>query len=138
MRAGWLELLRSLGGALLELLKAEAEALVGDLRSSGRRLSVAVLLLAIGGFVAFWACGVLSYALVELVALRLPRWSAALLVFGLLIVVALLLGVLARFKLRRLERPASTVRRRLTESLDWWDRRISEGEHEEPWPGGEE
>jgi cbb3-type cytochrome oxidase subunit 3 len=66
----------------------------------------------------------LGYFSIELLALWLPRWGAVLIVLVLLLVVVWILWVLAKKKLRQAERPTETVRRRVTDHLDWWQDRV--------------
>ena len=66
----------------------------------------------------------MAFAAIELLALRYPRWGAALIVLAVLVVVALLLALVGYFRVKRLETPAGTVRRRLTEHNQWWSERF--------------
>jgi Putative Actinobacterial Holin-X, holin superfamily III len=137
LRRGWTTLLQGLGQSLLELLRAEVRALTDDLKATGKRLAGSVALFGVAGFFLFWACGVLAYLAVELLALRLSRPAAAGVVLGALLLIAALLAFLGWRKARRLETPAATVRRRMDDSLGWWRQRVfelDEGEDE----GGEE
>ena len=134
----WLERFGSLGQALLELLQAEVGALTDDLRASGRRLGVALLLFVVALFVVFWWCGVLTYTLVELLALWLPRWGAALSVAGILALVAAVFALVGYLRLRRLEAPAATVRRHLDSSVDWWQSRVIDVDRARELPEGDE
>jgi cytochrome c biogenesis protein CcdA len=124
---GWLALLRSLGQAGTDLLRSEIEALGSDLADSGASLTRAVGLFVAAAFVVFWAIGALGYFTIELLALWLPRWGAALIVLVLLLVVVWILWVVAKRKLREVEGPAATVRRRVTDHLDWWQDRVLDG-----------
>ncbi|MGB3564361.1 MAG: phage holin family protein [Thermoanaerobaculia bacterium] len=124
---GWLGLLRSLGQAGTDLLRSEIDALGSDLADSGASLARAVGLFVAAAFVIFWAVGALGYFSIELLALWLPRWGAALIVFVLLLVVVWILWLLAKSKLREVERPTETVRRRVTDHLDWWQDRVLDG-----------
>jgi len=131
MKSRWLDLIRGVGRALLEVFRAELDALAGDLRSSGRRLSGAVVQLAVAAFLLFWAVGVLAYATIELLALWLPRWGAAGVLLALLLLVALVLGWFARRRLRDLESPVRTVRRHLDEHVDWFQDQVLQLEERE-------
>ncbi|MGB6002702.1 MAG: phage holin family protein [Thermoanaerobaculia bacterium] len=124
---GWLGLLRSLGQAGTDLLRSEIDALGSDLADSGASLARAVGLFVAAAFVIFWAVGALGYFSIELLALWLPRWGAALIVFVLLLVVVWILWLLAKSKLREVEKPTETVRRRVTDHLDWWQDRVLDG-----------
>jgi hypothetical protein len=123
----WSGLAREVGRSFLALLRAEIDALVGDLQGSARTLVRALLLAAIAGAVVFWAIGLLIDLAVELLALVLPRWGAAAVVLGALVAAALVLVAIVRRRFLAIESPADTVRRRVEESRVWWTRRI-EGE----------
>ena len=64
-------------------------------------------------------------AAIEVGTLWLPRWLAALAVLALLALLAAVLVAVARARLRRLESPAATVRRRAGEYQEWWESRIA-------------
>ena len=80
---GWIELFRSLGQALFEVLRAEMEALGEDLRRSGGQLLRGLALLGGAAAVGFWTLGVLVLALIAVLAIWLPPWAAALIVAAL-------------------------------------------------------
>lgn len=123
-RAGWLDLFRSLGRAFQELVRSELGALGEELAGTSRLLLRVLLLFAFAAGLTFWTVGLLALFGVELLALWLPRWGAALaLALGLALVVALLVA-LGRARLRRLETPAATVRRRVDEHAAWWQDRV--------------
>lgn len=115
----------ALGQAAVELLKAESGALGGELRGSARRLLAALLLIALALFVVFWAIGALVLTAVEVAGLWLPRWAAALAVLGILLLTAAVLVQVARHRLRRIETPSATLRRRADDYQAWWERRIA-------------
>jgi membrane protein implicated in regulation of membrane protease activity len=115
-----------LGSAGLDLAKAELFALSEEFRLTGKGLLRVALLVAICLFTLFWAIALLVFLGVEVGALWLPRWMAALIVLGLLLLVVAALVLVARKRWRRLESPGQTVRRRLDEHRDWWRRRIVE------------
>lgn len=122
--AGWTGLVRNLGEALTRLLRAEAAALESDLgRSFGALRGASVLLLA-AAFVAFWTVGLVGVVVVLVLAIWLPAWAAALIALVLFAAAGggLVLG--ARRRLAGFENPASTVRRRFDEHLDWWEARF--------------
>lgn len=121
---GWLGALRSLGQAGGDLLRSEINALGSDLADSGANLTRAIGLFVAAAFVIFWAIGALGYFSVELLALWLPRWGAALIVLVLLLLVVWILWIMARRKLREAEKPTETVRRRVADHLDWWHERV--------------
>jgi hypothetical protein len=121
---GWIELLRSLGGSLFEVLRAEAEALGEDLRRSGSGLLRGLALLGAAAAVAFWTLAVLLLALIAVLAVWLPLWAAALIVAALFAGAAGSLAALGVRRLRQLETPAESVRRRVADHLDWWQHRL--------------
>ena len=121
---GWLGSLRSLGQAGGELLRSEVDALGSDLADSGATLTRAIGLFVAAAFVIFWAIGALGYLSIELLALWLPRWGAALSVLVLLLIVVWILWILAKRKLHEAEKPTETVRRRVADHLDWWHERV--------------
>jgi Putative Actinobacterial Holin-X, holin superfamily III len=121
---GWIELFRSLGQALFEVVRAEAEALGEDFRRSGVRLLRGVALLGGAAAVGFWTLGLLLFALIAVLMIWLQPWAAALIVAGLFVAAAGLLAALGLRELRRLESPAASVRRRVSDHLDWWQTRL--------------
>jgi hypothetical protein len=121
---GWIDLFRSLGQALFEVLRAEAEALGEDFRRSGHHLARGLALLAGAAAVGFWTLGVLVLALIAVLAIWLPAWAAALIVAAVFVATAGVLAALGLRQLRRLESPAESIRRRVTDHLDWWQTRL--------------
>ena len=57
----------------------------------------------------------------------LPIWGAALAVTGLLALVATVLALAGRARLRRLENPLATARRRMDDHLAWWQSQHTTG-----------
>jgi hypothetical protein len=121
---GWIELFRSLGQALFEVLRAEARALGEDFRRSGAELARALALLGGAAALGFWTLGALLLALIAVVAIWLPPWAAALIVTALFAGAAGVLALLAIRRLRRLESPAESIRQRVSDHLDWWNHRL--------------
>lgn len=144
MRQSWSETFRSLGTAVLGLLKAEIEALEAELARSGKNAAVGIGLFAAAGAIAFWTLGVATYFLIQLFALFLPLWAAALAVTLLLAGVAAALAFAGLKKLEKFENPLTIARRRLDNHIDWWqDRALDAGEprrrlESPPVAGGEE
>lgn len=125
-RNRWSDLLAPLGHAGLDLIRAEYGVVSSEVKSSGRILIRSLLLLAFALFALFWAVGALAQVLLEVGTLWLPRWGAALAVLGLLALLGTVFAFLARRRLRSIEPPARTVKRRLEEHRDWWDQRIAQ------------
>jgi uncharacterized membrane protein YqjE len=117
----------SVGQAGLDLLRAEAVALSDELQTSGKTFLRAVLWLLLSLFILFWALALLAYSGVEILALWLPRWGAALIVLGVLLLIGGLVGWLGWRRIKNLETPAQTVRRRLADHQKWWHRKLRKG-----------
>ena len=116
----WIDLFRSLGEALLEVWRAELATLQDDLSRSGRHLGVALGLFGAAVLVLFWTFGLLLFVLVSLLHIWLPWWGAALVVLALFLIAIAVLALLGRRRLRQVENPVETVRRRVDSHLDWW------------------
>ncbi len=131
----WTGTIRELGLAAGDLLRAELTAIADELGASARALLSSLLIAAVGGAFAFWALGLFVDLAIELLALVLPRWGAVGVVLASFVLVAAVLLGWARIKLRRLETPARTVRRRVMASRRWWSESIAsldeDGEGEE-------
>jgi hypothetical protein len=121
---GWIELFRSLGQALFEVLRAEARALGEDFRRSGGELARGLALLGGAAALGFWTLGALILALIAVLAIWLPAWAAALIVTALFAGAAGLLALLGMRRLSRLESPAESIRQRVSDHLDWWNHRL--------------
>ena len=122
---GWGTRIRDVGEAFLGVVRAEIAALASDLGQSGRALVRALVWVGAAAAVLFWTLGLLIYAAVELLALVLPRWGAASVVFGVFAITAFSLVALARARLAAIEPPDATVRRRMEESRRWWNERVA-------------
>ena len=120
MMTGWIELFRSLGESLLEVFRAELEALQQDFSRSGRHLGVALGLLGAAAVLVFWTVGLLLFTLVLVLDIWLPLWAAALILLGLFALVTGLLAWLGVRRLREVENPVDNVRRRMDDHIDWW------------------
>lgn len=116
----WIELFRSLGQSLLDVLQAEVEALQGDFARTGRHLGIGAVLLGGAAVVAFWLVGALTFAIGAVLAIWLPVWAAAWIVVGLFLLLALALGIPGWRQLKKAENPAETLKRRLGDHLAWW------------------
>jgi hypothetical protein len=120
----WLELLRHLGDAVLDLIAAEASALTGELRRGGRQALGALMVAAVAAVLAVLAWGLLTLALVWGLATFIDPWLAALAVGAVYAVAAIGCAVTARRRWRRIEPPADVVRRRWQEQNAWFRDRI--------------
>lgn len=118
--AGWIDMFRSLGEALLQVWRAELDTLQQDFQRSGRHLGVAMAFLGAAVVLGFWIVGLLLFALVALLHVWLPWWGAALIVLALFVLAAAILASLGVKRLKNVESPVTTVRRRVDNHLDWW------------------
>ncbi|MFQ5525362.1 MAG: phage holin family protein [Thermoanaerobaculia bacterium] len=124
-RSRWSDVLAPVGQAGLDLVRAEYGVVSSEIRTSSRVLARSLFLLVIGLFALFWAIGALALLLVEVGSLWLPRWGAALSVLSMFVAVGLVFAAIARSRLREIELPTQTVRRRIDEHRDWWEQRIA-------------
>ncbi|MDH3403215.1 MAG: phage holin family protein [Acidobacteriota bacterium] len=122
--AGWTESARAVGAALLTVWRAEVEALRQDFARSGRELRAGVVLAAVAAGIGFWTIGLGLWAGVEALALRLPRWAAAVAVFGVGVLATAVLVLLAGRRLRSIETPLRLVKRRGREHVEWWQEAV--------------
>jgi hypothetical protein len=117
---GWIELFRSLGEALLEVFRAELDAIQQDLGRSGRHFGVALGLLGAAAVLLFWTVGLLLFTLALVLDIWLPLWAAALILLGLFALVTGILAWLGVRRIRQVENPVDNVRRRMDDHIDWW------------------
>lgn len=117
---GWIEMFRGLGESLLDVLRAEVATLQEDLSRSGRIAGRAMALLGTALILLFWILGLLIFALVAVAAIWLPLWAAALVVLALFSIVAAVLAMMGVSRLKQVENPVETFRRRVDDHLDWW------------------
>ena len=120
----WRRKVTDLGRAGLDLVVSEIDAVVTDFGASGRGLLKASIFFGAATAAAFWAIGVFTYFLVQVLALWLPLWGAAVVVVCLLLGVAVLLVWLGKRVLREMESPVATVRRHVRDHVDWWQDEI--------------
>lgn len=137
MTRGWTDLLRSLGESLVGVAGAEAAALKGDLRTSGRKFLIVVVLGATAAFLCFWIVGAAGFLLFQVLTIWLPAWGAATIVFAVLVILAGILAMVARQRFRSIEVPVDTVRRHFDDHVAWWESQIlvKEGSGRERLPG---
>lgn len=117
------ELVRSLLADIRMLLQGELELAKLELKDKGSDLGIAGGLLGGALAVALFALGTLIATAVLVLAIVLPGWAAALVVATVLVMVALLLFVVGRNKMRRAWPPApkETIDSVL-EDLEWMRR----------------
>ena len=117
---GWIEMFRGLGESLLDVLRAEVSTLQEDLSRSGRIAGGALALLGVALILLFWIVGLLIFALIAVLAIWLELWAASLIVLGLFLVATGILAWMGVNRLKQVENPVQTFRRRVDDHLDWW------------------
>lgn len=133
----WIELFRSLGESLLEVLRAELEALQKDFATSGRHFGIALGFFGGAVMLAFWMVGLIVFGVVSFFYIWLPLWASAGIALLLFAAVALVLGMLGRKQLRKTENPIENVRRRVDDHLEWWQRLMAEPKTVDVTPAAE-
>ncbi|HSF38394.1 MAG TPA: phage holin family protein [Thermoanaerobaculia bacterium] len=133
----WIELFRSLGESLLEVLRAELEALQKDFATSGRHFGLALGLFGGAVMLAFWMVGLLLFVLISLLYVWLQLWAAALIVLALFAIAAAVLVSLGLRQLRKAENPIENVRRRVDDHIEWWQRLLAEPKTMDVTPAAE-
>lgn len=117
---GWIDLFRSLGESLIEVVRAETSALQADLKGSGRHMRAALAFFAAAALLSFWVLGLLIFLVVTLLAEWLPLWGAAGIVLLVFLAVLAALSVLGLRRLKLVENPVDSVKRHVDDHLDWW------------------
>lgn len=117
---GWIDLFRSLGESLIEVVRAETSALQADLKTSGRHMGVALGLLGTAVLLLFWVLGLLIFLAVAVLSVWLELWAAALIVLLVFVGVMAVLIVLGLRRLKLVENPVDSVKRHVDDHLDWW------------------
>lgn len=130
----WRSRVAEVGSAFLGLVRAEIDAYVADLGTSGRQLVRVLVVAAIAAGLGFWVLGLTLYLAIELLALSQPRWRAVLIVWLVFLVATAIAALLARGRARRIENPAAILRRRSEETRRWWSEQIAADAEEEDSP----
>ena len=117
---GWIDLFRSLGESLIEVVRAETTALQADLKTSGKHLGIALGLLGAAVLLLFWVLGLLIFLAVAVLSVWLQLWAAALIVLLVFVGVMAVLIVLGLRRLKLVENPVDSVKRHVDDHLDWW------------------
>lgn len=117
---GWIDLFRSLGESLIEVVRAETSALQADLKISGRHLAIALGLLGAAVLLLFWVLGLLIFCVIAVLSIWLQLWAAALIVLAVFVAVMAVLAWLGLRRFRLVENPVDSVKRHVDDHLDWW------------------
>ncbi len=106
-----LQLIKDLPSLLVALLKAELDQLKKELAAKAKYAGVGIGLFAFAAGLIFFALGCLIAAAILGLALVLPGWASALIVFGALLVIAAVLALIGVQSFKRMggAAPAKTI-----------------------------
>ncbi|WP_313543021.1 phage holin family protein [Leifsonia aquatica] len=97
------ELISDLPRLLIELLKAEFAHLKAEFAAKAKYAGVGIGLFVVAAVFLFFAFGVLVAAAVLGLAVVLPGWASALIVFGALLVIAAVLALIGVSSLKKVQ-----------------------------------
>jgi len=121
---GWIDMFRSLGESLLEVVRAELQTLQEDLTRSGRHFGVALGFLGVALILLFWLLGLLITLFIALLCIWLQFWAATLIVLLLFAIGTGLMAWRGWQQLQKVENPVETFRRHADDHLDWWQNNL--------------
>jgi hypothetical protein len=102
------ELITALPRLLIELLKAELAHLRAEFAEKAKYAGIGIGLFVVAAAFLFFALGVLVAAAILGLAVVLPGWASALIVFAALVVVAVALALIGVSSLKRMNGVAPT------------------------------
>lgn len=102
------ELITALPRLLIELLKAELAHLRAEFAEKAKYAGIGIGLFVVAAAFLFFALGVLVAAAILGLAVVLPGWASALIVFAALVVVAVVLALIGVSSLKRMNGVAPT------------------------------
>lgn len=102
------ELITALPRLLIELLKAELAHLREEFAEKAKYAGIGIGLFVVAAAFVFFALGVLVAAAILGLAVVLPGWAAALIVFGALLIIAAVLVLIGVSSLKRMNGVAPT------------------------------
>jgi hypothetical protein len=102
---------RSLAQLVVDLLKAELNHLKAEFAEKAKYAGVGIGLLAGAAFLLFFAFAALIAAAILGIAVALPAWAAALIVFGALVVIAVVLALIGIRSFKKMDgvAPSQTI-----------------------------
>src|SRR6478752_6870730 len=105
------QLVSELPQLIVRLLKAELDHLKGEFSDKAKHAGVGIGLLAGAAVLLFYALGVLIAAAILGIAVALPAWAAALIVFGALVVIAVVLALIGIRSFKKMDgvAPSQTI-----------------------------
>ncbi|RDV45799.1 phage holin family protein [Leifsonia sp. ku-ls] len=104
-------LISDLPRLVVELLKAELNHLKAEFAEKAKYAGVGIGLFAVAAFLLFFAFGTLVAAAILGIAVALPAWAAALIVFGALVVIAVILALVGIRSFKKMDgvAPSQTI-----------------------------
>jgi hypothetical protein len=102
------ELVSDLPRLIVELLKAELNHLKVEFAEKAKHAGIGMGLIAAAALLLFFALGVLIAAAILGIAVALPAWAAALIVFGGLVVIAVILALIGVRSFKKMDGVAPT------------------------------
>ncbi|MGO4533952.1 phage holin family protein [Leifsonia sp. 2MCAF36] len=105
------QLVSDLPQLIVRLLKAELNHLKAEFAEKAKYAGVGMGLLAAAALLLFYALGVLIAAAILGIAVALPAWAAALIVFGGLVVIAVVLALIGMRSFKKMDgvAPSQTI-----------------------------
>ncbi len=125
-RVTWTDSFRALSQSALGVLRAEVALLSVDYKRWGKRLAIALGLLAMAGMLGFWLAALVVYASVRFTQsfFELGPWQAALAVGGVALVLILALIGTGALLLRGIDDPIRATKQRFADNQRWWQSRV--------------
>ena len=105
------QLISDLPGLIVALLRAELNHLKAEFAEKAKYAGVGMGLIAGAAFLLFFAFGALVAAAILGIAVALPAWAAALIVFGALVVIAVVLALVGVRSFKKMDgvAPSQTI-----------------------------
>jgi uncharacterized membrane protein YqgA involved in biofilm formation len=105
------QLVSDLPQQLVRLLKAELDHLKAEFAEKAKYAGVGIGLIAVAALLLFYALGTLIAAAILGIAVALPAWAAALIVFGGLVVIAVILALVGVRSFKKMDgvAPSQTI-----------------------------
>jgi len=105
------QLVSELPQLIVRLLKAELDHLKAEFAEKAKHAGIGIGLLAVTALLLFYALGVLIAAAILGIAVALPAWAAALIVFGALVVIAVVLALIGIRSFKKMDgvAPSQTI-----------------------------
>lgn len=104
-------LISDLPRLVVDLLKAELNHLKAEFAEKAKYAGVGIGLFAVAAFLLFFAFGTLVVAAILGIAVALPAWAAVLIVFGALVVIAVVLALVGIRSFKKMDgvAPSQTI-----------------------------